>query len=191
MLINSLVLYPDNYFNHNYSPDMKNSVDLTLSMRTVQILSWPKSLLITPYGKHRMKLLANPMNEELFSWSQSKSGESWLKLFWRSILILKNVCFHNILGPVRMMFVSNSWLIGKDPDAAKDWRQEEKRVTEDEMITWHHWFNGHELGQSPGDGEVQGSLVCVTVYGIAKSQAEPGSWTTANKDGVKSFTESN
>lgn len=55
---------------------MKNSVDLTLSMRTVQILSWPKSLLITPYGKHRMKLLANPMKEELFSWSQSKSGES-------------------------------------------------------------------------------------------------------------------
>ena len=38
MLINSLVLYPDNYFNHNYSPDMKNSVDLTLCMRTVQIL---------------------------------------------------------------------------------------------------------------------------------------------------------
>lgn len=55
---------------------MKNSVDLTLSMRTVQILSWPKSLLITPYGKHRMKLLANPMKEELCSWSQSKSGES-------------------------------------------------------------------------------------------------------------------
>ena len=44
-------------------------------------------------------------------------------------------------------------MLGKDPDAGKDWRQE-KRVTEDEMITWHHWFNGHELGQSLGDGEV-------------------------------------
>ena len=76
MLINSLVLYPDNYFNHNYSPDMKNSVDLTLSMRTVQILSWPKSLLITPYGKHRMSLLANPMKEELFSWSVRARVES-------------------------------------------------------------------------------------------------------------------
>ena len=38
-----------------------------------------------------------------------------------------------------------SWLIGKDPDAGKDWRQEEKGATEDEMVGWHHWFNGHEL----------------------------------------------
>lgn len=69
MLINSLVLYPDNYFNHNYSPDMKNYVDLTLCMRRVQILRWPKSLFITAYGKSGMNLLANPMKEELFSWS--------------------------------------------------------------------------------------------------------------------------
>ena len=39
----------------------------------------------------------------------------------------------------------NSWLIGKDPDAGKDWRQEEKGMTEDEMVGWHHWLNGHEF----------------------------------------------
>ena len=40
-----------------------------------------------------------------------------------------------------------SWLIGKDPDAGKDWRQEEKWTTEDEMVGWHHWLNGHEFGK--------------------------------------------
>ena len=45
-----------------------------------------------------------------------------------------------------------SWLIGKDPDAGKDRRQEEKWVTEDEMVGWHHWLNGHEFEQTPGDG---------------------------------------
>ena len=45
----------------------------------------------------------------------------------------------------------NSLLIGKEPNAGKDWRQEEKRVIEDEMVGWHHWFNGHELGKTLGD----------------------------------------
>ena len=53
-----------------------------------------------------------------------------------------------------------SWLIRKDPDAGKDWRQAEKGMTEDEMVGWHHWFNGHKFEQTPGDGEGQGSLVC-------------------------------
>ena len=44
----------------------------------------------------------------------------------------------------------NSWLIGKDPDAGKDWRQKGKKASEDEMNGWHHWFNGHELGQTSG-----------------------------------------
>ena len=51
-------------------------------------------------------------------------------------------------------------VIGKDPDAGKDWRREEKGMTKDEMAGWHHWLNGHEFEQAPGDGEGQGSLVC-------------------------------
>ena len=58
-----------------------------------------------------------------------------------------------------------SWLLGKDPDAWKDWGQEEKRVTEDEIVGRHHWLNGYELGQTLGDGEGQGSLVCCSPWG--------------------------
>ena len=55
-----------------------------------------------------------------------------------------------------------SWLTGKDPDAGKDWRQEEKG---DEMVGWHHWLNGHEFEQTPGVGDGQGSLVCCSSWG--------------------------
>ena len=51
---------------------------------------------------------------------------------------------------------AKNWLIGKDPDAGKDWRQ--KGMIEDEMVEWHHQLNGHEFEQAPEDGEGQGSL---------------------------------
>ena len=51
-----------------------------------------------------------------------------------------------------------NWLIGKDPDAEKNWRQEEKGKTEDELVGLHHWLNGHELEQAPGVSDVLGSL---------------------------------
>ena len=63
---------------------------------------------------------------------------------------------------------SNSWLIGKDPDAGKNCWQKEK-VTEDETVGWHHQCNGHELGQTPGDGEGQGSLTCFSPWGREES----------------------
>ena len=55
---------------------------------------------------------------------------------------------------------AKSWLTGKDHDAGKDWRQEEKGMTEDEMVGWHHWLNRHEFEQALGDGKGQGTLVC-------------------------------
>ena len=60
---------------------------------------------------------------------------------------------------------TKSQLFGKDPGAGKDWRQKEERVTEDEMIVWYYWLNGHEFEQSPGDSEGQGSLVCCSPRG--------------------------
>ena len=57
----------------------------------------------------------------------------------------------------------------KDPDAGKDGRQEEKGMTEDEMVRWHHPLNGHEFEQAPGDGEGQGSLVCSSLGGQKES----------------------
>ena len=57
-----------------------------------------------------------------------------------------------------------NWLIGKDPDAGKDWRQEEKGMTEDEMVGWHHQLDGHEFEQAPGVGDGQGSLACCSPW---------------------------
>ena len=62
-----------------------------------------------------------------------------------------------------------SWLIRKDPDAGKDGRQEEKGTTEDEMVGWHYWLNGHEFEQGPGDGEGQGGLECCSSWGGKES----------------------
>ena len=53
-----------------------------------------------------------------------------------------------------------SWLIGKDPDAGRDWGQVEKGTTEDEMAGWHHWLDGHESEWTPGVGDGQGGLAC-------------------------------
>ena len=58
-----------------------------------------------------------------------------------------------------------SQLIEKDPDARKDWEQEEKGMTENEMVGWHHWVNGHEFEQTPGDSGGQNSLACYIPWG--------------------------
>ena len=71
-----------------------------------------------------------------------------------------------------------SWLIGKDLDAEKGWEQEEKRVSEDEMVGWHHWFNGHELGKTPGDSEGRGSLACCSPWGC--KQWDSTWWLNSN-----------
>ena len=70
---------------------------------------------------------------------------------------------------------AKSWLSGKDPDAGKYWREEEKRTTENEMVGWHHWLNGCKF--APGDGEGQGSLGAA-VHGVIKSRTRPSNWTT-------------
>ena len=58
-----------------------------------------------------------------------------------------------------------NWLIWKDPDAGKGWRQEKKGTTEDEMVGWHCWLNGLEFEQAPGVGDGQGRLVCCSPLG--------------------------
>ena len=59
---------------------------------------------------------------------------------------------------------AKSWLIGKDPDAGKDLRQEEKGTTEDVMAGWHHWLDAHEFGWTPGVGDRQGGLACYSSW---------------------------
>ena len=69
-----------------------------------------------------------------------------------------------------------SQLIGIDPDAGKDWGQEEKGETEDEVVGWHHQLNGHEFDQSLGDSEGQGSLACCDSW-ITKIGTQLSDWT--------------
>ena len=64
---------------------------------------------------------------------------------------------------------AKSQLIGKDPDAGKDWGQEEKWASEDEVVGWHHQLNGHEFEQPLGDSKRQGSLVCCSPWGHKES----------------------
>jgi len=73
---------------------------------------------------------------------------------------------------------AKSWLIGKDPDAGRDWGQEEKGTTEDEMAGWHHQLDGHESGWTSGVGDGQGGLVCCDSWGRKESDTtEWLNWT--------------
>ena len=71
---------------------------------------------------------------------------------------------------------AKSWLIGKDPDAGKDWRQEEKGMAENEMVGWHHRLHGHEFEQALGAGDGQGGLACCSPR-VTKSQTWVSDWT--------------
>ena len=76
---------------------------------------------------------------------------------------------------------AKNWLIGKDPDAEKDQRQEKKGTTEDEMVGWHHRLDGHEFEQVLGVGDGQGSLVCRSPWGCKESDTtEWLNWTELN-----------
>ena len=92
--------------------------------------------------------------------SQSKRNPSWM--FIRRTDAKAEAL---ILGPPD----AKHWLIGKDPDAGKDWGQE-KGTTEDEIVGCHHHLNGHEFEQAPGDGDGQGSLVCCSQWGLRVRQ---------------------
>ena len=73
---------------------------------------------------------------------------------------------------------AKSWLIWKDPDAGKDWGQEEKGTTEDEIVGWHHQLNGHEFGRAPGVVDGQGGLDCCSSWGHKESDTtERLNWT--------------
>ena len=82
-----------------------------------------------------------------------------------------------ILGPPD----AKNWLIGKDHDARKDWGQEEKGMTEDETVEWHHWLHGHEFEQAPGVGDGQGSLAGCIPWGHKElDMTERLNWTELN-----------
>ena len=91
-------------------------------------------------------------------WGESEDAEAETRILWP--LDAKN------------------WFIGKEPNAGKDWRQEEKRMTEKEMFGWHHQLNGHEFERAPGVSDGHGSLACCSPWGHKESDTtERLNWT--------------
>ena len=105
------------------------------------------------------KTLENPLDHEEIKPVNPKGNQPWIFIGRTDAEI-----------PVLWPSDAKSWLIGKDPDAGKDWRQEEKGMTEDEMVGWHHQLNGHGFAQSLGDNDEQGSLVCWSPWGCKESE---------------------
>ena len=100
------------------------------------------------------KSLESPLDSMEIKPVSPKGNQSW-------IFIGRTDAEAPILWPADL----KSRLIGKDPDAWKDWRQEERGTTEDEMVGWHHRLDGHVFEQTPGDGDGQGSLVYCSPWG--------------------------
>ena len=96
------------------------------------------------------KTLESPLDSKEIKWVNPKENKFWIFI---------GRTYAEAVAPILWPPDVKSWLIGKDPDAGKDWRQEEKGMTEDEMVGWHHWLNGYEFEQALGDGERQGRLV--------------------------------
>ena len=100
------------------------------------------------------KTLESPLESKEIKPVNPKGNQPW-------ILIGRTDTEAPILRPPDM----KSWLTGKDPDAGKDWRQDDKGTTEDEVVGWHHRLNRHGFEQTLEDGEGQGSLVCCSPWG--------------------------
>ena len=80
--------------------------------------------------------------------------------------------------PILCPPLAKSWLTGKDPDAGKDWGQEEKGMTEDKMVGWQNWLDGHESEQALGVGDGQGGLACCSSWSCKESdKTERLNWT--------------
>ena len=103
-------------------------------------------------------------------WTARRSNKSILKE------ISPGCSLEGLMLKLKLQYLdAKNQLIGKDPDARKDWRQEEKGTTEEEMVGWHHQLNGHEFEQAPGVGDGQGGLVCCRPWG--RKESDTLNWT--------------
>ena len=102
------------------------------------------------------KTLESPLDSKEIKPVNPKGNQSW-------IFIGRTDAEAEV--PILWPHDAKSWLIRKDTDAGQDGRQEEKGMTEDKMVGWHHRLNGHECEQAPGEGEGPGSLACCSSWG--------------------------
>ena len=99
----------------------------------------------------------------------TKSGTQWGTYPRQEFSSLLSLSIWTGETPILWPADAKTWLIWKDPDAGKDWGQEEKGMTEDEMVGWHHRLNGHGFGWTPGVGDGQGGLACCGSWGCKES----------------------
>ena len=118
------------------------------------------------------KTLQSPLNCKEIQPVHPKGNQSWIFIGRTDA---------EAEGPVFWPPDVKNWLIWKEPVAGKDWRWEEKGTTEDEMVGWHHWLNGHEFEQALGVGDGQGILACCSPWGCKESDTtEWLNWTDQN-----------
>ena len=106
------------------------------------------------------KTLKSPLDSKEIQPVHPKGGQSWV--------FIGRTDFE-AEAPILWPHDAKSWLIWKDRDAGKDWGQEEKGTTEDEMVGWHHWLSGHGFRWTPGVGDGQGGLACCSSWGRKES----------------------
>jgi len=131
----------------------------------------------------------SPSSNPLIIWDllwRSSQNWAWVSIQKMGVLnkswIFIGSTDAEVEGPIFWPPDVKKWLIGKDPDAGRDWRQEQKEMTEDEMVGWHHRCNGHEFEQTPGVGDGQGSLVCCSPRGHQESNTtERLNWAELEK----------
>ena len=117
------------------------------------------------------KTLESPLDCKEIQPVHSKGNRSWV-FFGRNDAKAET----SVLWPP----YAKSWLTGKDSDAGRDWGQEEKGTTEDEMAGWHHWLDGRESEWTPGVGDGQGGLACCDSWGHKESNVTELNWTELN-----------
>ena len=114
-----------------------------------------------------LMLLNCGVGEERVPWTARRSNQSILKE------ISPGCSLEGLMAKAETLILwpphAKSWLIGKDPDAGRDWGQEEKGTTEGEMAGWHHRLDGRESEWTPGDGDGQGGLACFDPWGCKES----------------------
>ena len=118
------------------------------------------------------KTLESPLDCKKIQLVHSKGDQSWVFIGRTDAEAETPICWPTD---------AKSWVIWKDPDVGKDWRQEEKGTTEAEMARWHHRLNGHEFEWTLGDGDGQGGLVCCNSWGCKElNTTEQLNWTELN-----------
>ena len=113
------------------------------------------------------KTLESPLDSKEIQTVHSKGDQSWM-FFGRNHAKAET--------PILWTPHAKSWLIGKDSDAGRDWGQEEKGTTGDEMAGWHHGLDGRESEWTPGDGDRQGGLACCDSWGRRESDTTELNW---------------